>query len=105
MTNEPVANNERNDETVDVGSGNTGGTPSYASPPTETQELIPSSAGAGIPKQVGRYKILNPIGSGGMGTVYAAMQEHPRRTVAVKLMKTGVTSRSALRRFEFESQH
>ena len=36
--------------------------------------------------------------------MYAAVQENPQRTVAVKLMRAGVTSRSALRRFEFESQ-
>ena len=39
-----------------------------------------------------------------MGAVYEAMQEQPRRRVALKIMKTGVTSRSAQRRFEFESQ-
>ncbi|MGB2985688.1 MAG: hypothetical protein WBE26_07370 [Phycisphaerae bacterium] len=42
--------------------------------------------------------------SGGMGTVYEAVQEHPRRTVAVKVLKHGVASRSAMRRFEYESQ-
>ncbi len=36
--------------------------------------------------------------------VYEAVQEHPRRTVAVKVMKHGVTSLSAMRRFEYESQ-
>ena len=39
-----------------------------------------------------------------MGTVYEALHEKPRRTVAVKLMRAGVASRSALRRFEYESQ-
>jgi tetratricopeptide (TPR) repeat protein len=39
-----------------------------------------------------------------MGTVYEAIQDHPRRPVAVKVMKNGVTSASALRRFEFEAQ-
>jgi serine/threonine protein kinase/Flp pilus assembly protein TadD len=39
-----------------------------------------------------------------MGTVYEAVQENPRRRVAVKMMKLGITSPSALRRFEFESQ-
>ena len=39
-----------------------------------------------------------------MGTVYEAVQEKPRRRVALKMMKRGITSRSALRRFEFESQ-
>ncbi len=39
-----------------------------------------------------------------MGTVYLAMQDEPRRHVALKLMKHGVASRSALRRFKFEAQ-
>ena len=39
-----------------------------------------------------------------MGTVYEAQQEQPRRRVAIKMMKHGITSSSALRRFEFESQ-
>jgi tetratricopeptide (TPR) repeat protein/tRNA A-37 threonylcarbamoyl transferase component Bud32 len=57
-----------------------------------------------IPKRIGQYRIKRVIASGGMGTVYEAMQEQPRRTVAVKVMRPGVASRSALRRFEFESQ-
>ena len=39
-----------------------------------------------------------------MGVVYRAVQEQPRRTVAVKVMKHGIASRSAMRRFEYESQ-
>ncbi|MDY7109629.1 MAG: serine/threonine-protein kinase [Planctomycetota bacterium] len=57
-----------------------------------------------MPKQIGHYRLRQVIGSGGMAVVYLAVQEHPRRTVALKLMKSGVTSRSALRRFEYESQ-
>ena len=60
-------------------------------------------AGA-IPKQIGKYRIKQLIGSGGMGSVYQALQEQPRRTVALKLMKAGIASSSALRRFEYESQ-
>jgi len=56
------------------------------------------------PEQIGRYHIRRVIASGGMGTVYEAMQEHPRRPVALKLMRHGIASRSALRRFEYESQ-
>jgi serine/threonine protein kinase len=58
----------------------------------------------GPPKTIGHYAIKDYIGSGGMADVYLAVQEHPRRKVALKLMKRGITSRSALRRFEFESQ-
>ncbi|MHC4993888.1 MAG: serine/threonine protein kinase, partial [Planctomycetota bacterium] len=59
---------------------------------------------ARMPKQIGKFHIKKLIATGGMGAVYQAVQEQPRRTVAVKLMKSGVASRSALRRFEYESQ-
>jgi len=58
----------------------------------------------GAPKKIGRYSIRRKIASGGMGTVYEATQEQPRRPVAIKVMKHGVASRTALRRFEFEAQ-
>ena len=63
-----------------------------------------SKAQARLPKRIGQYHIKSVIASGGMGTVYEAVQEKPRRTVALKLMKHGVASHSALRRFEYESQ-
>lgn len=56
------------------------------------------------PTRIGKYHIKRVIASGGMGVVYEAMQDHPRRVVALKVMKRGIASRSALRRFEYESQ-
>ena len=56
------------------------------------------------PVRIGQYTIKSEIASGAMGTVYLAVQDTPRRTVALKMMKQGITSKSALRRFEFESQ-
>lgn len=53
---------------------------------------------------VGTCTIGGIIGSGGMGTVYEATQKNPRRRVAVKMMKRGITSSTAIKRFEFESQ-
>ena len=53
---------------------------------------------------VGKYTIKRVIGSGGMGTVYEAMQQSPRRIVALKMLKQGIASRSALRRLEYEAQ-
>jgi len=50
-----------------------------------------------------RYRLKRVISTGGMGVVYEAEQEHPRRTVAVKVMKEGIASPDALRRFEFEA--
>ena len=58
----------------------------------------------GMPSEIGRYKILGIIASGGMGVVYEAMQEAPRRRVALKIIKAGAGSDMALRRFQFESQ-
>jgi CHASE2 domain-containing sensor protein len=59
---------------------------------------------AGSSWRVGHYQIKREIAVGGMGTVYEAVQEQPRRTVALKLLRTGLGSRSARRRFEYESQ-
>jgi serine/threonine protein kinase len=39
-----------------------------------------------------------------MGAVYEAEQDHPRRTVALKIIKSGIASAELLRRFEQESQ-
>jgi len=56
------------------------------------------------PTKIAHFTIRRVIGSGGMGTVYEGIQDNPRRKVAIKVMRSGVTSRTAQRRFEFESQ-
>jgi WD40 repeat protein/serine/threonine protein kinase/tetratricopeptide (TPR) repeat protein len=54
---------------------------------------------------VGPYKLIQPIGEGGMGTVFMAEQTQPvRRTVALKLIKAGMDSRQILARFGAERQ-
>lgn len=54
--------------------------------------------------QVGAYKIIKRLGYGGMGVVYEAQQETPRRSVALKLLRPDVSSRSVARRFEAEAE-
>lgn len=56
-----------------------------------------------LPERIGRYRVSRMIGEGGMGTVYEAEQEQPRRTVAVKVLRGGIASASAMRRFEYEA--
>jgi response regulator RpfG family c-di-GMP phosphodiesterase/serine/threonine protein kinase len=45
---------------------------------------------------LGHYRLLEPIGHGGMGTVYRAEHLHLRRLVALKLMNRSVESNSRL---------
>ncbi len=52
-----------------------------------------------------RYTIVRELGEGGMGMVYLAEQDRPRRTVALKVMRPGFASTERLRRrFEFEAE-
>ena len=77
-------------------------------PRSSTSTAVPTAerppADPLIGQRVGRYRIRSVIGTGGMGRVYAAVQETPRRTVALKIMRPGIASKSALRRFELEAQ-
>jgi WD40 repeat protein/serine/threonine protein kinase len=53
----------------------------------------------------GRFKLVEEIGDGGMGSVWMAQQTEPvRRLVAVKLIKAGMDSKRVLARFEAERQ-
>jgi serine/threonine protein kinase/tetratricopeptide (TPR) repeat protein len=53
----------------------------------------------------GKYKLVEEIGEGGMGTVFMAQQAVPvRRAVAVKVIKAGMDSRAVLARFDAERQ-
>jgi eukaryotic-like serine/threonine-protein kinase len=53
----------------------------------------------------GRYKLLENIGEGGMGSVWVAEQQQPvKRRVAIKLVKAGMDSKQVLARFESERQ-
>ena len=74
-------------------------------PPAEesaTATFALEKAGAII---AGRYKLLQQIGEGGMGTVWMAEQLEPvRRQVALKVIKRGMDSGQVLARFEAERQ-
>ena len=54
--------------------------------------------------RLGGFLVLHALGSGGMGVVYAAQQERPRRTVAIKVLRRGFRHPEILRRFEHEAE-
>ena len=67
--------------------------------PTATWELPGPLEAPGM--AVGPYKLLEPIGEGGMGVVYMAEQAHPvGRRVALKIIKPGMDSRQVVARFD-----
>ncbi len=68
----------------------------HTAPAIERPSLVGTS--------VGRYTVTRRIASGGMGTVYEAEQDRPRRTIALKVMSAGVHTKSAPRRFEHEAE-
>jgi WD40 repeat protein/predicted Ser/Thr protein kinase len=54
---------------------------------------------------IGRYKLLELIGEGGMGLVYLAEQQEPiRRRAALKIVKLGMDTKQVIARFEAEKQ-
>jgi len=75
-------------------------------PPTggELEESGSSHAVPDVPQRIGTFRLRRAIGRGGMGTVYEAEQSEPRRVVALKVMRTGLESEAAVRRFRFESE-
>ncbi len=59
----------------------------------------------GVGSVIGRYKLLEPLGEGGFGVVWAAEQREPvRRRVALKVIKLGMDTRQVVARFEAERQ-
>jgi WD40 repeat protein/predicted Ser/Thr protein kinase len=53
---------------------------------------------------LGRYRNLRRHGEGGMGIVYEAEQDNPRRTVALKVIRAGLVAPSLVKRFSHEAQ-
>ena len=55
--------------------------------------------------RIGPYRLIEKLGEGGMGVVYRAEQKEPvRRTVAIKLIRSGLDTVQVVARFEAERQ-
>lgn len=55
-------------------------------------------------RRIGSYELVEILGQGGMGVVYRAVQDNPRRPVALKVIRPGIFSPEMLRRFQHEAQ-
>lgn len=78
--------------------GDEGGSPSERT----TQR---GSDAAALPRRIGSYRIVRCLGEGGMGIVYEAEQDTPRRPVALKVIRGGgYVDEHHVRLFQREAQ-
>ncbi len=62
------------------------------------------SLGHSRPERIGKYRVLGLLGQGGMGVVYEAEQDAPRRRVALKVVPMAFASEARLKRFRREAE-
>ena len=76
--------------------------------PTIGHDATPAPTATEFPgagQAIGPYTLVERIGEGGFGEVWAAEQREPvRRRVAIKVIKAGMHSKEVLARFEVERQ-
>jgi WD40 repeat protein len=56
------------------------------------------------PEHIGPYRILRVLGEGGMGIVFEAEQDSPRRRIALKILRPAMAGADRLRRFKQEAE-
>ncbi|MBK6938919.1 MAG: serine/threonine protein kinase [Planctomycetes bacterium] len=66
--------------------------------------LAPSDDPIGPGTRIERYVVVRRIGGGGMGSVFEATQDEPRRTVALKLLRLDTATHEAILRFRAEAE-
>lgn len=85
------------------------GTPLQLSVAAGIESLLQHPAGAdaaeGDAVRIGQYLVLRRLDEGGMGIVYEALQDYPRRTVALKMLRAGaLASQREIHQFEREAE-
>ncbi len=56
-----------------------------------------------VGRHIGKYRVTRQVGRGGMGTVYAAVDETLHREVAIKILNAGLDDPTVARRFRAEA--
>ena len=79
---------------------------SFLAPVADAAVRVMHGKGASsVGEYVGPYKLIEPLGEGGMGEVWLAEQKEPiKRQVALKLIKLGMDTKEVVARFESERQ-
>ena len=81
------------------------GDPGFLTSPVPRPAALDSGATAdAVLEKIGGYRIVRIVGYGGMAVVYEALQAHPRRTVALKLLCSGPNTDGVVRRFAAEAE-
>jgi serine/threonine protein kinase/WD40 repeat protein len=68
------------------------------------EAVVDSATDTWLPEVIGTYRIVRQIGRGGMGIVYEATQQSPKRSVAIKLLHPIHATPDRLRRFRREAE-
>jgi serine/threonine protein kinase/WD40 repeat protein len=63
------------------------------------EPAAPGGFGDIVGERLGAFRLLRLLGEGGMGAVFEAEEEHPRRRVALKVLRLASASASARSRF------
>jgi eukaryotic-like serine/threonine-protein kinase len=70
----------------------------------EEADEVPARLSRLLPEALGKYRAVRLLGVGGMGEVYEAEQETPRRRVALKVIRPELASPEMMRRFDLEAR-
>ena len=94
----------RDDDSPTIGSQPGAGSPQAEDETLALGHASESRRSAGTPDSIGKYRILGTLGQGGMGVVYEAEQEMPKRRVALKVIRGGTfVDDNAVRMFKREA--